>query len=247
MNRIQQIFSPPDLYNPEYANVAIAFGLLIAGFAAYHFLSLLLTHKMKKWEMPNISFASAISQRILGFVFFGLIPLLIFYSFQNLRFQNYGINVQNFEQSLIWLGLFAPLILLVNFFMAGKESNLQHYPQIRIKHWDTRSLIINFTTWLIYLFAYEAFFRGLLLFSLYYTFGIATAIVVNIILYALAHIPKGRKEMIGSVPFGLILCLITFHTGSFFAAFMIHGLMAISYELFSIMAHPEMSIKNKIL
>lgn len=247
MNSIQQIFSQPEFYDPEYANVTIALSLFISGFAAYHFLSLLLSNKLKKWEKPKFSFASTISQRILGFVFFGLVPLVIFYSFQNIRFQNYGLNVQNFEQSLLWLGLFTPMILLVNFFMAGKESNLQNYPQIRIKNWDTKSLIINFTTWLIYLFAYEAFFRGFLLFSLYYTFGVTTAIVVNTILYVVAHIQKGRKEMIGAVPFGLILCVITLQTGSFFAAFMIHGLMAISYDLFSIRAHPDMSIKNKIL
>lgn len=247
MSSLKMIFSQTNLYNPEYANVTMAFILFILSFAAYHFLSLLLKNKMNKWEKLEVSFASTISQRIIGFIFFGFIPLVIFSSIQNIRFQNYGINIQNVEQSLIWIGLFTPLILLFNFFIAAKESNLQNYPQIRIKNWNTKSLVINFTTWLIYLFAYEAFFRGLLLFSLYYTFGMTAAIIVNIILYTLAHIPKGRKEMIGSIPFGLILCLITLNTGSFFAAFMIHGLMAISYEFFSIKAHPEMSIKNKIL
>ncbi len=247
MNGIEEIFTRSFVYNEKYTNVALAFTLLIIGFAGYHYISLFLKDKLNKWENPEICFASTVGQRITGFIFFGLIPLIIFYSFQNISFQEYGINLHNLYRSLIWVGIFAPLIVLGNYFMTGKMPNLQNYPQIRIKNWNTRWLSINFITWLIYLFAYEAFFRGLLLFSFYYTFGATTAIIVNIILYLLAHLPKGTKEMIGSVPFGLILCIITLNTGSFMAAFLIHGIMAISYDFFSIKAHPEMSIKNKHL
>ena len=247
MNGIEEIFTPSFIHNAKYANAALAFTLLIIGFTGHHYVGLFLKDKLNKRENPKITFASTVGQRITGFIFFGVIPLTFFYSFQNISFQEYGINIHNLYQSLIWVGIFAPLIVLGNYFMTGKTSNQQNYPQIRIKNWNHWLLSINFITWLIYLFAYEAFFRGLLLFSFYYTFGATTAIIVNIILYVLAHLPKGTKEMIGSVPFGLILCIITLKTGSFVAAFLIHGIMAISYEFFSIKSHPEMSIKNKRL
>lgn len=244
MNGIEQIFSPSFLYNTSYANAGLATALFIAGFGGYHYISLFLRNRAYRLTTLESSFASAVSQRITGFVFLGFIPMVLFVHIQDISLQKYGINLHNLEDSLIWIGIFAPVIILVNYFIAGKGTNLQKYPQIRLKTWSAQSLIINFSTWVIYLFAYEAFFRGLLLFSFYYTFGIKTAIIVNIILYALAHLPKGNREIIGSVPFGLVLCLITLSTESFFAAFLIHGIMAISYEFFSIKAHPEMSIKN---
>ncbi|KXB08700.1 hypothetical protein AKJ55_00490 [candidate division MSBL1 archaeon SCGC-AAA382M17] len=247
MNNILKICNQLFLYNAEYTNVSLAIILLILGFAGYHYVSLFLKDRLNRWKKLEITFTSTIVQRLTGFVFFGLIPLIIFTSIRNISFQKYGFNIQNLDQSFIWLGIFIPLILLINYFMASKEINLQNYPQIRIKNWSTKFLIINFITWLIYLFAYEAFFRGFLLYSFYYTFGISTSIVVNIILYAMAHLPKGSREMIGSIPFGLVLCMITINTGSFLPAFLIHGIMAISYEFFSIKAHPEMSIKNKSL
>lgn len=235
------------LNNTEYANAALAFSLFILGFAGHHYISLLLKNILNRWKNLETSFVSTVGQRITGFFFFGLIPLVIFSYIQKTSFQLYGINIQNFDQSLVWIGVFAPLILLVNYFLAAKETNLRNYPQIRIRHWSTKSLIINFTTWMVYLFAYEAFFRGFLLFSFYYTFGFSTAIVVNVILYALAHLSKGRREILGSIPFGIVLCVITLNTGSFLAAFLIHGIMAVSYDFLSIRAHPEMSIKNKSL
>lgn len=247
MNGIEEIFIPSNVYNTKYASAALAFSLLLLGFAGHHYISIFLKGKLTKWDNSEIHFASTISQRITGFIFFGLVPLTAFYLIQNISLEKYGINIHNVDQSLIWFGILAPLIIFGNYYMAGKMSNLQNYPQIRIKNWNSWSLSINFVTWLIYLFAYEAFFRGLLLFSFYYTFGAITAIIVNILLYVLVHFPKGSKEMIGSVPFGLLLCIITLNTGSFLAAFLIHGIMATSYEFFSIKAHPEMSIKNKRL
>jgi membrane protease YdiL (CAAX protease family) len=184
-------------------------------------------------------------QRITGFIFYGFIPLSIFYYIQSIGIQDYGINLFSPQRSLIWVGIFAPLIVLVNYFFSGKESNLRHYPQIRLKIWNSKDLMINFLTWLIYLFAYEAFFRGLLFFAIFHTLGVIAAIAINVLFYALAHLPKGRKETFASIPFGIVLCLITLDTGSFLAAFIIHGIMAISYEFFSIKAHPEMSITNK--
>ncbi|MFW5916421.1 MAG: CPBP family intramembrane glutamic endopeptidase, partial [Bacteroidota bacterium] len=224
---------------------SLTIGLLIIGFSGYHYVSLFLNNRAKRWKKTEEDYISIIGQRLIGSVFLGVIPILIFVLLQDNNFRNYGINLYNFDQSLIWISIFAPLIVMMNCFLAGKQSKSDDYPQIRIKNWNPRTLIINFTTWLVYLFAYEAFFRGLLLFSFYYTFNSITAVVVNVILYAFVHLPKGLREMLGSVPFGIILCVITIKTGSFLAAFLIHGIMAISYEFFSIKANPEMSIKNK--
>jgi membrane protease YdiL (CAAX protease family) len=93
-----------------------------------------------------------------------------------------------------------------------------------------------------YLFAYEFLFRGLLLFFCIEELGVVLALIVNIFLYSLVHIPKGRKETIGAIPMGIILCILTIHSGTIWMAFWIHCSLALSNEWLSIKYHPDMKI-----
>jgi membrane protease YdiL (CAAX protease family) len=87
-------------------------------------------------------------------------------------------------------------------------------------------------------------FRGLLFFSFIRFIGNLPAIVVNVFIYALVHIHKGFKETLASIPFGIILCLMTLSTGSIWAAFIVHIILALSNEWISFHLNPEMSIKR---
>jgi membrane protease YdiL (CAAX protease family) len=247
MDYLNTVFHQIFFYLHAYSNVSFALGLLIFGFPGYYIFTSSMRNRYFNLSNKDASYPKFIIQRITGFIFYGLIPLFFFYYFQPPDLQHYGFNLNNLPQSLIWIGIFMPPILLINYFNASREINLRNYPQIRIRQWSFLDLSINFFTWFLYLFAYELFFRGFLLFSLYGAFGLTTAVTLNIILYALVHIPKGRKEMIGSLPFGLVLCLITLDTGSIFAAFMLHGMMAVTCEFFSIRANPEMTLIKKRL
>jgi membrane protease YdiL (CAAX protease family) len=136
------------------------------------------------------------------------------------------------------------LILIGNFFVAGSKENLEQYPQIRISNWSYKSLAVSSITWVLYLTGYEVMFRGLLLFSVYHEFGINTAISLNVLLYALVHLPKGKRETIGSVPLGFILCVLAIHTGSFLVPLLFHIIMALSNDYFAIRKNPDMRIKT---
>lgn len=83
-----------------------------------------------------------------------------------------------------------------------------------------------------FLIIYEIYFRGVLLIICINQFGISAAIVSNVILYAVAHVYSSRKEMIGTVPFGLVLCLATTITQSVWPAIIMHLLLALPYEIF---------------
>ena len=82
-----------------------------------------------------------------------------------------------------------------------------------------------------FLVIYEFFFRGILLQSVISDAGIEWAIVVNLVLYAIAHIYSSRKELIGSLPFGLLLCIITIKLQSVWPAIVIHLLLSFGYEV----------------
>jgi membrane protease YdiL (CAAX protease family) len=94
-----------------------------------------------------------------------------------------------------------------------------------------------------FLVVYELFFRGVLLnFCLAIT-SVAVAIVINVILYAIAHAFSTREELIGTVPFGILLCLLTFYSGSIWPAIVIHLLLGLPYDV-SILSTPKRIIKT---
>ncbi|NND09347.1 MAG: CPBP family intramembrane metalloprotease [Saprospiraceae bacterium] len=187
---------------------------------------------------------SIYSKRLIGVLWLGILPGTILMIFD--------INTLVFNQLFRWsldLNAFLLLaliisILMVNYFNASRENNLAMYPQIRKRQWSVSLVIGSSITWLVYLFAYEFLFRGILLFTSLTALTEMTSITLNVSIYALFHIPKGMKETLASIPFGIILCIVTIEAGSFWIAFLLHSLLALSNEWFSIYFHPDISIIN---
>jgi uncharacterized protein len=127
---------------------------------------------------------------------------------------------------------------------AGSEKNLNAYPQMRIRAWTPFILLVSGISWVLYLVAYEFLFRGLLLSASVAVMTGWQAITLNCILYALAHLYKGRFETLGAIPVGILLCYLTLRTGNIWWAVLIHSVMALSNEWFSIRAHPEMHFRK---
>ena len=119
------------------------------------------------------------------------------------------------------------------------------YPQIRKKEWNFQLLLLSAFSWTAYLLAYEFMFRGYLLFISVAYLGVWPAIALNVAIYALVHVPKGYKEAFGAVPFGIVLGIITIQTGTIWVAFVVHVIMALSNEWFSLRANPEMKLKRR--
>ena len=229
--------------DPAYLLVFI---LLLTGFIIYYFLSEFLKGYFKNTFKANFpSYYSFIAQRIVGFVTFGLIPFVIVIVFYSKSPTNYGLNFNHLQTSLVWTFFLGLIVVVANYFLAGKKQNLKNYPQIRLNNWAADKILVNSLTWIIYLFGYELMFRGLLLFSFYYAYGTFVAITVNCVLYSLVHIPKGKKETFGAIPLGIILSFITLETGSIFVAFVFHVIMALSNDHFAIKAHPSMTYNLK--
>jgi membrane protease YdiL (CAAX protease family) len=100
-------------------------------------------------------------------------------------------------------------------------------------------------SWIAYLLAYEFLFRGFLFFAALPVLGLFFAIVLNTIIYALVHLYKGFKEVIWSVPLGILLCYLTYLTGTIWVAVFTHIILALSGEWFSVWAHPDMYFAHK--
>lgn len=172
-------------------------------------------------------------RRSWGFICLIGLPLLFAYDFIQIEPAKVGLSMEKLQLSLqVWL-VVSLLVLFVSFHRSKTADNLAQYPQIRFRTWNTRIMILSTLSWIFYLLAYEFLFRGWLLFGCLNQFGDIGAVVINVILYSLAHIHKGRAETIGSIPIGVILCILALWTGSIWAAFLVHSTISVATEWFS--------------
>jgi len=227
---------------PPYSWTIISIMAVTLLFLIYHFLSE--NNYVKKSLVKGTGNSRfIISRRLLGLVLFGIIPLFLLMGFHAKPINSFGLTLDNLSYSLLWILGLTPVILLMNFFNAPKKDNLLMYPQIREKLWSKSLLIASSASWIAYLTGYEFMFRGFLLFSCFYALDAPSAIAINVCIYSLVHLPKGMKETLGAIPLGLLLSYLTLESNSILIALVVHIIMALSNEWFSIRSNPEIKVK----
>lgn len=146
---------------------------------------------------------------------------------------NMGLNFSNPGITLLSVLLFSGLAVAVNKYT---EPDTRVYPQLRKAQWTPPLFIINGTTWILYLVAYELLFRGYLFFSCLEHYPLWLTSTINVIIYSLSHLPKGIKETLLCIPFGLLLCMLTWYTGNIWSAVFIHIALALSNDYYAVAA-----------
>ncbi len=113
------------------------------------------------------------------------------------------------------------------------------FPWTRMYHGDQKtgntilplpSIFLYGSLRLLFLISYEWFFRALLLTDLTSWVGINYGIIMNVLLYAMIHIHKSKKEIIACLPFGLLVCVFTVWWQSVWPAIIFHLQIAIVNE-----------------
>lgn len=235
-------------WDSEYAHFIFAVLWSVVGYSAYHFLSRSRSLASRIWKLypeldPQVK--EVLLERIWGVIFLGIIPVLFIFILPRLSLQDYGLRFAFQEPPAWWSYLLILAILIASYFWSSTPGNLVRYPQIRIKTWTPGLLTISGISWVIFLIAYEFLFRGILLFASLDVLDYWPAIALNCTLYAFAHFNKGPGEIVGTIPLGLILCHLTVQTGNIWSAVVIHSVMALSNEWFSIRVNPELKVKGK--
>jgi len=215
------------------------------GFTAYYFLS------------HSTAFASlfgpiaksmdkqgnqVILQRLLGIFFLGVCSAIMIMLLPALSLKDCGLGFSFNRLPPWWAYLLVPLILGIGIYSSRNPRNLAMYPQIRMREWTSGILFFSALSWVVFLIGYEFLFRGFLLHASLNIMAPIPAFALNISVYALAHVYKGPGETYGAIPVGFILCYLTLITGNIWSAVILHSVMALSNEWFSIKAHPEMKI-----
>ena len=178
-------------------------------------------------------------QRLTGILFLGIIPGFIVLKFLPFNLNSLGVSFNVDIKTFIWIISLSSLVISLSYFSRRSSEDLENYPQIRIPDWNFELIILNAVSWAGFLLAYEFLFRGILLFTLLNTLGVWAAIAINASLYALVHFPKGPRETFGAIPLGIVLCIATLSTGTIWTAFLVHLVMALSNDYFSIRSHQK--------
>lgn len=232
-------------WNPENAPFIAAMLWSALGFAAYYFLSQNKSLASRIWKAPSDlepSIKEVVIQRGWGFIFLGLASAFIITVVLKDNLFDYGLGFSFQSPPPLWTYLVIPAILTAGYFSASKPGNLALYPQMRIQNWTPGVLLLSSISWVIFLTGYEFLFRGFLFYSALTLLPPWSAIALNCSLYAFAHLYKGPGEAFGAIPLGILLCYITLLTGNIWSAVIIHSIMALSNEWYSIRFNREMNM-----
>lgn len=231
----------------SYLGPVLTIGLATIGFITYWFIAQSESIKnqfLKKYGEDLNKIYFILFQKYTGFVFLGLLPTIIALIFLQFNLTDFGLNANNLLTTFYWTSGLGLLLVFINFMAARKPDNYKIYPQIRINNWTSKLIIMNSISWICYLFAYELLFRGILLTACIPAMGIWPAIAVNITIYSCTHIPKGINEALATIPFGIVLCVLTILTGNLWTAIFTHVILALSNDYFAVYYNPEMKFSK---
>jgi membrane protease YdiL (CAAX protease family) len=173
----------------------------------------------------------------LGIVLFGIFPYIILPEFRTL--------IETIEIPKLYILIPFFLVLFLSVYLSLTESKKQSNNFGSNKHLHGLiSVLLYFTVRFTFLLSYEYFFRGVLFFNLLQQNSLILAITYGTILYVLIHLFDSKKEILGAIPFGIILCLFSYFTNSIWYPFLIHLALSAVYEI--TIVH-NLTLKNKMI
>lgn len=208
-------------------NLTQIYYLIAASFIIYFIIS----YAYKILKIQNVEEALLTSRglllinlkHILGILLFGLIFYLITPEY---RFLINSFEIPNLNILLLLLGVVFISALLA---FTLVKKNLKN--KAKISQYSHNQGWTYFIIRIVFLISYEFFFRGVLLFFFIENNGLILAIIISTSLYVLIHIFDSKAEILGAIPFGIVLCLFSYFTNNIWAAFIIHGTLSGVYEV----------------
>jgi membrane protease YdiL (CAAX protease family) len=211
-----------------------AYNLVIYSISYLLFFAMLLLSKIKR-GIRLLDDTGIVINRVMLIVLHVagvlLFAVISFYSFdQQLPVVVVG-KVAAGSLQIIVIGFFVILAIVIAPMLAEKNCR-QPGNRLSVSTSLSSRFIINyFFIRILFLAAYETWFRGYLLTDCIASWGIPVAILINISFYTLLHIVNGKNEMLGCIPFGLLLCILCTWTDAAWPAILIHIAFTVSYEV----------------
>jgi len=191
------------------------------------------------WSAGAIEF---ISYKLTGILFTGVLPFLVFVLILSVPLSGIGLVVGRTIHFWYLLIILIIITAIASFRMSQSIKVQQMSPELKLKDWFPRHVILSVSAWLLYILGYEFLFRGVLWFLSSEAFGFWPALIINRLLYSIVNLPQGKLIALGTIPVGTVLCLLSHLTGSFIPAFLIHSFIAVLTDLFSLYHNTEVRL-----
>lgn len=190
---------------------------------------------------PELIFVSG---KIAGAFCYGVIPVIMLKTFTEISPADYGMTTGNIGEKKTIILLSFTCIIILSYIISGFKNLRTRVIQPGLTELKTEKIAIICSGWLIYLFGYELLFRGILWFVCYREFGFFPALLINLSLYSLAHFYQGFIPALGSIPAGIVFCLMAYISSSLLIPFIAHAVMAISFEIFIMMQNQGFKLNS---
>lgn len=159
----------------------------------------------------------------IGIVVFGVLCYVGFSDYRYLLYLPRAIGLNTF---IYFIAIFMiSAVIAYKAVIKNPVNNAAVYTQ------NEKNGYVYFMVRLLFLFAYEFYFRGVMFFMLIDLVGLLFGVLLTTVLYVTMHIFDAKEEIFGAIPFGILLCLMTFFTQSIWAAFLIHITLSGVYEV----------------
>jgi len=197
-------------------------------------------------------------KRILAFLIYGIMPIIIIKYIFHERLQDYGFAIGHTNFKPVYFILMASMVLPIMLLLSKKDRINSHYPEVRGAFVSNWSLIFSSITYILYYFGYESLYRGFLVFGLRRYTGDFIAVIASMVFTSVTHLSSPWIVLIGSIVSGVIFPYIVILSGSIWALFVFHSMIGISMDLFCIKAKKvefsmnanrgsDMDVRNKKL
>lgn len=144
---------------------------------------------------------------------------------------NYGWDFRNWQRHLKYSAAMFVAMLPVLWFFSRDATMREYYhsylPQVN----DARGWLWLLVSLIIYIFCWEWFHRGFLLFGMAQGFGPIIAIIFQTIIFGWMHWGKPGVEFYSSFPGGAVLGVIAWREKSFAPAFYTHALIHLAWVI----------------
>jgi len=163
-----------------------------------------------------------------------LIPALVAKFGTREPFSNYGFQFG--DRKLGWRVAVAISMLMIPIVILGVivyPSFIEKYPICKAASSSWQVFLPYQAAYGVYMFSWEFFFRGFMLFGLERKFG-NYSILIQTIPFAIMHYSKPLPEALGSIIAGILLGVLALETRSFIYGAAIHWLVAMSMDTVAI-------------
>lgn len=169
-----------------------------------------------------------IGSHIIGILWLGVVPIIL------LKHPVLKVLVGSQMPDIKYVLLYILLFTLIISIALKQSKNLNAKKQRSaegLNQLSTSFVIHYFFIRIVFLFVYEMWFRGFLLFNSINWMGIPAAVMLNVFLHVLVHIFNSKKEMLACIPFGIVVCFLSILFNAVWPAIILHIGFSMAYEL----------------